>query len=155
MTNVSRTSAIELATRIKQRDIPPVEVLDAYQETIAAQNSKFKAIAPLAKDKARLAAKAETAVLNIETLGAPHGLAAVINNVTLAAGIRTTYGSPLYKDFVPVEGVEVVARLRRAVRQGCRETAGRPGSAVLRAVHSRPVQLAQRCASVGSPAFAG
>jgi amidase len=115
MTNVSRTSAVELVTHIKQREISPVEVLDAHLESIRVQNPKFNAIVTLAEDEACLAAKAaESAVLNDEKLGPLHGLPLVIKDVTLTAGIRTTYGSPLYKDFVPVEDAAVVARLRRA-----------------------------------------
>ena len=103
MVNVSRTSAVELVAHIKQEEIAPVEVLDAHLETIAA------------KDKARLAAKAaQTAVTHGEKLGLLHGLSVVIKDITLTSGIRTTYGSPLYKDFVSVEDAAVVARLRRA-----------------------------------------
>ncbi len=115
MTNLSRASAVELATRIKQKDVSPVEVLDAHLEAIAVQNPKFNAIVTLAEDTARVAAKAaEAAVRNGDKLGPLHGLPVVIKDVTLTAGIRTTYGSPLYKDFVPTEDAAVVARLRRA-----------------------------------------
>jgi len=115
MVNVSRSSAVELVARIKQGEISPVEVLDAHLETIAAQNPKFNAIVTLAEDKARLAAKAaEAAISNSDALGPLHGLPVVIKDVTLTAGMRTTYGSPLYKDFVPVEDAAVVARLRKA-----------------------------------------
>jgi amidase len=115
MVNLSRVSAVELAKRIKRRDISPVEVLDAHLATIDAQNPKFNAIVTLVEDDARLAAQAaEAAVVRGEVLGPLHGLPIVIKDVTLTAGIRTTYGSPLYKDFVPTEDAAVVARLRRA-----------------------------------------
>lgn len=115
MANLSHISAVELAGRIKQGEISPVEVLDAHLETIAAQNPKFNAIVTLAEDQARLAAQAaEKAVSRGEKLGPLHGLPVVIKDVTLTAGIRTTYGSPLYKNFIPVEDAAVVARLRKA-----------------------------------------
>ncbi len=164
MTDVSRTSAVELATRIKQRDISPVEVLDTHLETIAVQNPKFTSIVTLAEGEARLAAKGSgAAVLNNETLEPLHGLPVVIKDVTLTAGIRTTYSSPLYNDFVPVERVAGVARLRRAgaiLRSDQRQDrrAGRLAdgrSSVLRAAPSRPVKPVQRRAPVGSPIFAG
>jgi hypothetical protein len=37
-----------------------------------------------------------------------------IKDITLTAGIRTTYASPLYKDYVPTEDAEVVRRLKSA-----------------------------------------
>jgi amidase len=115
MVNLSRTSAVELADRIKRKDVSPIEVLDAHLAAIATQNPKFNAIVTIAEDDARLAAQAaERAVVQGDALGPLHGLPVVIKDVTLTAGMRTTYGSPLYKDFVPDEDAAVVARLRRA-----------------------------------------
>jgi amidase len=42
------------------------------------------------------------------------GLPFGVKDVTETAGIRTTYGSPLYADFVPAEDAEVVRRLKAA-----------------------------------------
>ena len=49
-----------------------------------------------------------------DKLGALHGLPVVIKDITPTAGIRTTYGSPLFKDNVPTEDAEVVRRLKAA-----------------------------------------
>src|ERR1700732_3835558 len=93
--NLSRATAVELASMIASRAVSPVEVLDAHLATIARVNPKLNAIVTLVADAARTLAKAaETAVMRGDTLGALHGLPVAIKDITPTAGIRTTYGSP-------------------------------------------------------------
>ena len=114
-TALTRKSARELVQLIAARAVSPVEVLDAHLAVIAALNPKLNAIVTLAADEARDAAKrAEDAVIMHEPLGPLHGLPVAIKDNTLTAGIRTTFGSPLFKDFVPAEDAEVVRRLKAA-----------------------------------------
>ena len=113
--SLTRKSARELARLIRTRAVSPIEVLDAYLEVIAALNPKLNAIVTLAAEQARDGARrAEAAVMNNEPLGPMHGLPIGIKDVTPTAGIRTTFGSPLYKDFVPTEDAEAVRRLKAA-----------------------------------------
>jgi amidase len=110
-----RQSARELAGLIRTRAVSPVEVLDAYLGVIEALNPKLNAIITLAADQAREAAKrAETAVMNGEKVGPLHGLPIGVKDVTPTAGIRTTFASPLFKDYVPAEDAEAVRRLKAA-----------------------------------------
>jgi amidase len=112
---LSRTTAVELASLIATGKVSPVEVLDAHLATIARVNPKLNAIVTLVTDAARDQARAaEAAVMRGDRLGALHGLPVVIKDVTPTAGIRTTYGSPLFKDNVPTEDAEVVRRLKAA-----------------------------------------
>ena len=114
-TSLTRKSARELARLIRTRAVSPVEVLDAYLAVIEALNPKLNAIITLAAEQARDAAKrAEAAVMRGETLGLLHGLPIGVKDVTPTAGIRTTYGSPLFKDNVPTEDAEAVRRLKAA-----------------------------------------
>jgi len=53
-------------------------------------------------------------VVRGDKLGALHGLPVVIKDITPTAGIRTTYGSPLFADNVPTEDAEVVRQLKAA-----------------------------------------
>jgi amidase len=113
--DLSRRTAVELVTLIKTKAVTPLEVLDAHLSKIAKLNPQLNAIVTLVEDQARAAARAAgSAVLTGERLGPVHGLPVVIKDVTLTAGIRTTFGSPLYKDFVPDEDAAVVARLRKS-----------------------------------------
>ena len=112
---LTRKTAGELAALIKSRAVSPVEVLDAHLATIARLNPKLNAIVTLAADEARAGAHAaEQAVMRGDTVGTMHGLPIGVKDVTATAGIRTTYGSPLYKDNVPGEDAEVVRRLKAA-----------------------------------------
>ena len=108
-------SARELVRLIASRDISPLEVLDAYLAAIEALNPQINAIVTLAAEQARDAARsAEHAVVKGEALGALHGLPIGVKDITPTAGIRTTYASPLYKDYVPTEDAEAVRRLKAA-----------------------------------------
>src|ERR1700683_1814157 len=110
-----RMSARELVRRIASRGISPVEVLDAYLAAIEALNPQVNAIVTLAAEQAHDAARSrEDAVMKGEARGALHGLPIGVKDITPTAGIRTTYASPLYKDYVPAEDAEAVRRLKAA-----------------------------------------
>jgi amidase len=112
---LTRKTARELAALIKSRAISPVEVLDAHLAVIERVNPKLNAIVTLAAEAARASARAaEDAVIRGKALGPLHGLPIGVKDVTVTAGIRTTFGSPLYKDHVPQEDAEVVRRLKVA-----------------------------------------
>ncbi len=112
---LTRKSAGELAALIASRAVTPVEVLDAHLAAIERINPALNAIVTLDTDRARATAvEAGDAVMRGETLGPLHGLPVGIKDITQTAGIRTTYGSPLFKDFVPDEDAEVVRRLKSA-----------------------------------------
>jgi amidase len=113
--SLPRRSARELARLIRQRAVSPVEVLDAHLAVIELLNPALNAIVTLAIDEARASARrAEAAVMKNEPLGSLHGLPIAIKDITPTAGIRTTFASPLYKDYVPTEDAEVVRRLKAA-----------------------------------------
>ena len=112
---LTHRSAVELADLIRARKVSPLEVLDAHLAVIARLNPKLNAVVTLAADTAREAARAaEAAVTRGETLGALHGLPVAIKDVTRTKGIRTTFGSPLFANFVPDDDAEVVRRLKAA-----------------------------------------
>jgi amidase len=113
--SLNRKTAVELASLIASKAVSPVEVLDAHLATIVRVNPELNAIVTLVDDAARASAKdAETAVMRGDVLGSLHGLPVAIKDITATAGIRTTYGSPLFKDSVPTEHAEVVRRLKAA-----------------------------------------
>ena len=104
-----------MARLIRQRAVSPVELVDAHLAVIEALNPKLNAIVTVAAEEARGAARlAESAVARGDALGPLHGLPVAIKDITPTAGIRTTFASPLYKDYVPTEDAEVVRRLKAA-----------------------------------------
>jgi amidase len=113
--SLTRRSARDLARLIREKAVSPVEVLDAHIAAIEAINPKLNAVVTLAAEQARDAARqAEAAVMNSAPLGALHGLPVAIKDITPTAGIRTTFASALYKDYVPADDAEVVSRLKAA-----------------------------------------
>jgi amidase len=110
-----RKSARELAALIRSRKVSPVEVLNAHLAVIERMNPKLNAIVTLVAEKALDTAKlAEAAVMSGRNVGPLFGLPIGIKDVTVTAGIRTTFGSPLFKDNVPDEDAEAVRRLKAA-----------------------------------------
>jgi amidase len=113
--NLVRQPATELVRLIRAKSVSPVEVLAAHLETIERLNPKINAICTLAAESALAAAKrAERTVMAGGELGLLHGLPIGIKDVTPTAGIRTTFGSPLYADHVPTEDAAVVSRIKEA-----------------------------------------
>jgi Asp-tRNA(Asn)/Glu-tRNA(Gln) amidotransferase A subunit family amidase len=108
-------SAVELRRRIGRKDISPVELLEACIDRIAAVNPAVNAVTATCYDRARKEAKAaERAVRRGEALGLLHGLPTGIKDLEETQGLLTTYGSPLYRDFVPTQDNAMVARVRAA-----------------------------------------
>jgi amidase len=113
--DLTRRSARELAALLRSRDISVTELLDAYLAAVAERNPKLNAIVTLAVDEARESARAaDVALSRGEPVGPLHGLPIGVKDITVTAGIRTTFGSPLFKDYVPDEDAEVVKRLKAA-----------------------------------------
>ena len=82
----------------------------------ASARPPVNAIAATGYARARTEAKAaETAALRGEPLGALHGLPTGIKDLHETQGLLTTYGSPLYRDFVPRADAAMVALVQRMV----------------------------------------
>ncbi|MET4579679.1 amidase [Ottowia thiooxydans] len=114
-TKLVEHSAVDLRQMIADKSISPVELLDACIERIETLNPLVNAITATCLDRAREEARAaERAVLQGGPLGLLHGLPVGVKDLEPTAGLLTTYGSPLFRDHVPAQDIELVARLRRA-----------------------------------------
>ena len=108
-------SSVELRRRIGTKEISPVELLDACLERIEEVNPAVNAVTAMCVDRARKEAKAaETAVRRGEDLPLLHGLPAGIKDLEETKDLLTTYGSPLYRDYVPGYDNVMVGRVRAA-----------------------------------------
>jgi amidase len=108
-------SAVELAARIRRKELSSRELVAAHLARIEQVNSKVNAVVTLVAEQARSdAAKADEAQARGERLGALHGLPVLHKDLIDTAGIRTTHGSPFYKDNVPKNDALIVARVKRA-----------------------------------------
>jgi amidase len=114
-TSICFTSAIEMARLIRAKKLSAREALSAHLKQIEGVNPKVNAIVTLVAEMAAdAAAKADEMQAHKETLGPLHGLPVAHKDLLETRGIRTTYGSPLFKDFVPTEDNIVVERMRHA-----------------------------------------
>ncbi len=107
--------ATELARLIRGREVSAVEVMAAHLAQIEAVNPAVNAVVTLVPERALAGARAADAALaRGDEIGPLHGLPVAHKDLVPTAGIRTTFGSPIYADHVPdVDGL-VVERLRGA-----------------------------------------
>jgi len=108
-------STVEMARLIRTKKLSAREALAAHLKQIERVNPKVNAIVTLAPElAAAAAAKADEMQARKETLGPLHGLPVAHKDLLETRGIRTTFGSPLYKDNIPTADDIVVERMRRA-----------------------------------------
>src|SRR5215467_2469963 len=108
-------SAVEMARLIRMKKLSAREVLAAHLRQIERVNPKVNAIVTLVSERAaEAAAKADDMQARKEKLGPLHGLPVAHKDLVETRGIRTTFGSPLYKDYIPPEDDLIVERLRKA-----------------------------------------
>ena len=94
-------TATELTERIRTKELSAREVLEAHLAQIEHINPKVNAIITVLPEQAMDQAKsADEALMRGEKLGPLHGLPIAYKDLRLTKGIRTTFGSPLFRDFV-------------------------------------------------------
>jgi len=108
-------SAIELAARIRRKQVSAREVMTAHLARIERVNPKVNAIVTLVADRAMAdAARADELTAKGGALGVLHGLPIAHKDLIDTAGIRTTKGSRIYQDTVPTRDALLVTRERAA-----------------------------------------
>jgi amidase len=108
-------TATDLARMVAAKEISARELLDAHLAQIERVNPTVNAIVTLTPERALDAADAaDRALARGEPLGPLHGLPVAHKDLVDTAGIRTTYGSPIYKDNVPQRDALIVERIQRA-----------------------------------------
>src|SRR2546422_5162864 len=110
-----RSSLCLMATMARERQISPVDLVDAHLRHIEKHNPKINAFVRVLADEARKAAKqAETAVMRGEALGLLHGVPVTVKDSFDIAGLPTLCGSKFRLDHRASEDATAVARLRAA-----------------------------------------
>ena len=122
MSDITDLAAHELAAAIRARTLSCRELMAATLDRIAAVNPRHNAIVSL-RDGDALLAEADARDAALARIGdgdAPcsflYGLPQAIKDMVPTAGLRSTSGSPLLKDFVPTADALMVQRMKRA---GC------------------------------------
>ena len=115
MSEICFWTAAATADRIRRREVSCAEVLDAYLEQIQRMNPIVNAIVTLTADFARSQAiDADQRLAKGEKMGPLCGLPVVHKDLVETKGIRTTYGSPIYRNYLPPFDALIVERLRTA-----------------------------------------
>ncbi len=111
-----RLTATGAVARLKRGEISPLDLIDAAAARIAAVEPAVNALPTLCLDRARDHAKRLMRSEGREAEGEPGwlaGLPVTIKDLTDVAGVRTTYGSPIFKDHVPATSHPLVERIER------------------------------------------
>lgn len=108
--------AVDILGAIRTKKLSAREVMEAHLKQIAKMNPKVNAIVTLAPQEQLIAqaAAADEALAHGKWLGALHGLPLGVKDLHETSGMRTTYGSPLHKDFIPDFDCRVVQREKTA-----------------------------------------
>ena len=105
-----RLSACEVVDLLAIGAVTPLDLLDTLQERIAKVDGAVNALPTLCFDRARDRAK-EIMARPFAERGRLGGLPIPIKDLVEVEGVRTTWGSPIYKDFVPTVSDPVVETL--------------------------------------------
>ena len=112
---ICELSAASMARRIRAGELSAREVTEAHLRRIGEVNPRVNAIVTLVAEKALdAAAEADESQARGAALGPLHGLPVVHKDLQPTKGIRTTWGSPLFRDFVPEADSLLVERTRAA-----------------------------------------
>ena len=120
--SITGLSATALSNAIRSKQVSCREVMQAYLARISAANPVHNAIVSL-RDGDVLLREADARDAELARGSTPagpigwmHGLPQAIKDLALTKALRTTFGSPLLRDFIPCEDSLMVQRMKAA---GC------------------------------------
>src|SRR5581483_8320454 len=107
--------ATELVRLMKRKEVSAREVLEAHLRQIERVNPKVNAIVTLVADQALERARQLDEEAAHGRFGGPlHGLPIAHKDLVETKGIRTTFGSPMFRDYVPDFSTLMVERIQGA-----------------------------------------
>lgn len=116
MTELYQMSAANLISLLKRGDVSPSEAVEAAYTRITQVEDDIHALPTLCPERAMKAAKEIENGSFSERQSDPRwlaGLPIAIKDLNDVAGVRTTYGSPIYADHVPANSDYMVERLEQ------------------------------------------
>ncbi|MBI3951644.1 MAG: amidase [Acidobacteria bacterium] len=104
-----------LSQRLRQKEVSPIMVVEAYLERIDAMDRQINAYITVMRDQALAdACRYEQEILAGEYRGPLHGVPIALKDLYDIGGVPTTAASKIYADRVADEDAPSVARLRKA-----------------------------------------
>ena len=110
MNELIRLTAVEAVDFLAKRAVSPLELIDAAVSRIEETDGKINALPTLCIERAREHAKKLT---HCADPGLLRGLPIAVKDLNDVAGVRTTYGSPVFADHVPERSDIMVETLER------------------------------------------
>jgi amidase len=95
-----KKTATEIHGLLKSEAVSPLDLLDALEARVAEVDDKVNALPTLCFERARDSAKA-VMEKPVAERGLLAGMPVAIKDLSPVAGVRSTWGSPIYADFVP------------------------------------------------------
>jgi Asp-tRNA(Asn)/Glu-tRNA(Gln) amidotransferase A subunit family amidase len=115
MAELWKMSGWQLSRMIASRRVKPSEVMAAVLKRIEEVNPKLNAFCTLVPDSAMAEARAaDKKVTRTKSLGPLFGVPVSIKDLIFTKGLRTTFGSRMYENFIPDQDEIVVERLKAA-----------------------------------------
>lgn len=116
--NLTELPAHKLSLAIHAREVSCREVMQAFLARIHAINPRYQALVSLQSAESLLqqASARDVQLARGQSLGWMHGMPQAIKDLANTAGIATTQGSPLLRNFVPQQDALIVQRMKAA---GC------------------------------------
>jgi aspartyl-tRNA(Asn)/glutamyl-tRNA(Gln) amidotransferase subunit A len=111
--NVSQLSLSEASQLVHSKKVSPVELTHECLSRIERLNPKLNAFITVTADSALSEARqAEAEIQHDRWRGPLHGIPIALKDLVDTAGVRTTAGSGVFKDRVPIQDAEIVRRLK-------------------------------------------
>jgi amidase len=105
-----RATACAIVDKLNKSEVTPLDLLDALEQRIAEVDGQVNALPTLCFERARSHAEA-LMKKPLGERGLLAGMPVPIKDLTNVAGVKTTQGSPIYKDRIATESDVVVERL--------------------------------------------
>ncbi|WP_170414161.1 amidase [Ruegeria atlantica] len=110
--DLSQTTATDLLAELSSRRLSAGDLMRATLDRISAINPSLNAIVALRDEEALMA---EARALDAgPVLGPLHGLPIAVKDLVNVAGVVSSQGSPLFRDYVPDRDDLIAARMRAA-----------------------------------------
>lgn len=115
MSDLSFTSATDLARLVREKAVSPIEIVDECLDRIEKIDPSINAFVTLVGERAREEARrAEARVMSGDELPPLLGVPTAIKDLNWTEGITTTFSSKAFADFVPEVDHSTVRRMRSA-----------------------------------------
>lgn len=110
MDQLTSLTAVETRRLLEKGEITPLELVDAALDRIAATDAAINAIPTVCAERAREHARK---LMGSKEPTLLRGIPIAVKDNTDVAGVRTTYGSPIFADHVPATSNVLVETLER------------------------------------------